>query len=119
MENLHSDNFDILVTVNDNLITMLWKGQSGSKNADQIITNYLRNFVTEIPAGHELVIRFNDLEYFNSTSITPILEFFSIMNSRKVPTKVYYNKQSFYQNMSFKPLQAVVARMANVEMIGE
>lgn len=83
---------------------MTWLGQSDSRNPAIEINPYLDSLLDELKA-FELIIKFDDLEYMNSSTVPPIIQFLKKLNTNEVKTLITYNTEKKWQAASFKALE--------------
>lgn len=105
MKNLKHKSLEIKIEKDENLVTMSWIGQSDEKNPSSILTPYLESCV-DFLQGKELTIEFDGLDYINSSTVSPIIEFLKKLNAAGIPTCVTYNKNATWQNTSFRALKS-------------
>ena len=94
-------------------ITMIWIGQSDTKEPSSELTPHLKTFVDEA-RGREATIKFNQLEFMNSSSVRVILEFISNLNAAGVPTIVTYDDKTTWQKSAFIPFEIFCRKLHNV-----
>ena len=104
MENFTSGALQINISVEDNKAFMTWLGQSDSRNPASELNPYLDSLVDELKPT-ELTIKFNDLEYMNSSTVPPIIQFLKKLNTNEIKTMITYNATSKWQAASFKALE--------------
>lgn len=118
MDNFRNDNLEIRVSESDAGVTMEWIGKCDSKEMYDQLVRYFRGLLDQLQAK-PITIRFNGLESFNSSSISPIIGFLTQLNARGIATKVFYNAKNHFQNISFQALEVVVRTLKNVTIVGE
>jgi len=104
LENFNNGALKIIIKIEDNKAFMTWLGQSNSRTPVRELNPYLDNLVDELKAM-ELTIRFNDLEYMNSSTVPPIIQFLKKLDNNGIKTLIIYNAESKWQAISFKALE--------------
>ena len=96
---------------------MTWLGQSDSRNPASELNPYLDQLVDELKSC-ELTIKFNDLEYMNSSTVPPIIQFLKKLNTSEVTTLITYNAASKWQAASFKALETFSGILNHITVKG-
>jgi len=104
LENFASGALKININIEDKKAFMTWLGQSDSRNPASELNPYLDSLVDELKTA-ELTIKFNDLEYMNSSTVPPIIQFLKKLNTSEIKTLITYNAESKWQAASFKALE--------------
>lgn len=103
MENLKSGSLLISIKEDTNRVEMNWFGQSDVRIKSYTLEEYLDKFVNDLK-NTEVLIKFNDLEYMNSSTVLPVINFIKKLNSNKIKTIITYDSDSRWQVASFKAL---------------
>lgn len=113
------NNADLTIKMNKigNQITMVWLGQSIAKDPTSEVGPYLQNVIKE-SAGHQFIIKFEQLKFMNSSSVKVILTFISNLNTAGIKTDISYNANITWQRISFEALKTFARRMAHVSIQG-
>jgi hypothetical protein len=117
MNGLKVDNFEIKVLEQNDLVKLQWLGRSELRNPAEVLNPYLDSIVTKLK-GKNIVVDYSKLEYMNSSTVPPIIKFIKSCNQNELNTKVHFDKNSEWQNASFKPLQTVCMVLKNVVVEG-
>jgi len=112
-------NADLTITLNKvgNTITMTWFGQSVAKDPTSELSPYLQRVIAE-SAGSQLIIKYNQLEFMNSSSVKVILQFISGLNAAGITTTITYNAKVSWQRLSFEALKTFARKMEYVSIQG-
>ncbi len=85
--------------------TLKFAGKSTEREPGRFITPILNDSIQYLfDKNKQLVLDFFDLEYMNSSTITPIIKFFDKIKKSKQQTLIYYNQSLRWQEMSFSAL---------------
>lgn len=117
MENFTSGGLKIDIRTEGSNAFMIWLGQSDSRNPASELNPYLDNLVDELKSL-ELTIKFNDLEYMNSSTVPPIIQFLKKLNTSEVKTLITYNATSKWQAASFKALETFSGILNHITVKG-
>ena len=104
LKNFASNGLKINTHIDGHTAIMNWLGQSDSRNPGAELNPYLDSLVEEME-GLELTINFADLEYMNSSTVSPIIQFLKKLNAQEIQTEVTYKAASKWQSASFKALE--------------
>ncbi len=104
LENFTNGLLDIKVSISGGKSTMTWLGQSESRNPSSELDPYLDSTIAGLK-GLDLTIKFNNLEYMNSSTVPPIIQFLKKLNTESINTEITYDVNSKWQAASFKALE--------------
>ncbi len=74
MENFDNGSLKIIMNKRGKYVTMSWNGQSDDKNPQEALTPYLDGLLEELEEK-QLTIEYNRLEYMNSSTVPPVVQF--------------------------------------------
>ena len=97
--------------------TLLWNGKSEARDPASILLPFFNN-ITEKLKNKKLIIKFEKLEYLNSSTVLPIIDLIKKLESNGVDTMVTYDKESKWQIASFKALDVIVQTMNHIKIQG-
>lgn len=114
--NLKENDFEIILTEGEtNILT--WLGKSDARDPSSIINPYIRSIFDRLK-GKALEIKFERLQYMNSSTVPPIIQLIKILEENGVQSTITYSKNSKWQLASFKALETIVRTMDNVSVRG-
>ncbi|GBC61881.1 hypothetical protein DENIS_2843 [Desulfonema ishimotonii] len=119
MKNFNMSPLFINVNRSGDRTLMSWVGQSSDRNPSLTLNSYLDSLVDDLKGRGELTIRFSQLEYMNSSTVPPIIQFMKKLDAGDVKTVITYNPASKWQSASFKALETLTMMMRNVTVRGE
>lgn len=119
MDSLIIENLEIVLTESESNIILDWKGKCDVQNSYEILGHYFETLHDEIDIDRELVLRFTDLEYFNSSSISSLVKLLRKMDTKGVKVLVLYNKDKAWQCITFRSLETFALIMKNINVIAE
>lgn len=114
--NLKDNNLEITLQSGEKN-TITWIGKSESRDPSAVINPFFSNMLAGLK-GKELVIRFEDLKYMNSSTVPPIIGFIKSLEEAGIKSKITYDKNSKWQAASFKALETIVRTMNNITVHG-
>ncbi len=100
MNNFTHDDFSITNETTDNVVTMSWLGQCDFRDPARTLTPYLTRFIEDV-TGYELIVHYQFLKFFNSSSVKVILQFITQLNAAGVKTIILYNAAVNWQKVTF------------------
>ena len=104
MDNFTSGSLTVNISLYGKKAFMTWLGQSDSRNPANELNPYLDGLIDELKT-FELTVKFNDLEYMNSSTVPPIIYFLKKLNTNEIKTLITYNMGKKWQTASFKALE--------------
>lgn len=110
MKNFHNKSLKIQLNKSGNKILMTWVGQSDDRNPSATLNPYLNSLIDSLK-GNELIIEYSKLEYMNSSTVPPIIQFIKKLNTSGIKTVIQYDAKSKWQCASFKALETLSVMM--------
>lgn len=117
MENLVADNLKILVQDGAEAV-MQWQGTSTAREPAAIINPYVDKIVPLLK-NKPVRVDFTQLQYMNSSTVTPIIRLIRLFDSEGIKTTVIYDKNSKWQQASFKALETLARMLDNIDVLGQ
>ncbi len=117
MKNFNSGTLRIVLNKRGSESSMSWIGQSDERNPSASLTPYLDSVISDLKGTH-LTIEYSRLEYMNSSTVPPIIQFLKKLNINGIKTIVTYDASSKWQRASFKALETLSLMMNNVTVKG-
>lgn len=106
MQNLVTDELTIETAEDASHIRVDWKGRSNARDPWGIIRGFFEE-VAESAANdsRKVEMHFEDIEYFNSSTITAVIRIMQLLQTRKVPLTLVYDPSLRWQKLSFDGLR--------------
>lgn len=104
LKDFANDSLKINISYDGHKAVMDWLGQSDSRNPAAALNPYLDSLLEEME-DVELTINFAELEYMNSSTVPPIIQFLKKLDAQEIQTQVTYKAASKWQSASFKALE--------------
>ncbi|MDY6933875.1 MAG: hypothetical protein SVZ03_06590 [Spirochaetota bacterium] len=117
MKELISGDLVIKVEDNEKSVVISWFGKSRERDPGAVINPYFDEIIDNFD-GAELTIDFLKLEYMNSSTVPSIIKLFKLLDTREIPTRVIYDKNSGWQCASFKALDTIAQSLNSVTVEG-
>lgn len=117
MKNLIAGLLEITVRKEGEQMLMEWLGQSDEKEPSEKVYGYLENFIKDFEEK-QLVVKFDRLEYMNSSTIPLIVRFFKSLNTAEIESLITYSMESKWQSPSFRALEKFVKMLPYVTIKG-
>ena len=99
-------------------VVMSWLGKSRERDPAALLNPYFDEIASEVE-GSKITVDFINLEYMNSSTVPPIIQFVKRLDTLNVITNVYYDKSSEWQSASFKALGTISQGLKNINIEGK
>lgn len=93
----------IQVTEEGGKASLVWTGKSNEREPGKFITPILSGILEKTP-GVEMTLDFQNLEYMNSSTITPIIKMLDAAKKGQAKVRIVYKKTLKWQELSFSAL---------------
>jgi len=100
-------------------VSVVWKGRSTARDPAEFLVPILTKALdraTELK--RQLVLDFRALEYFNSSTITPVVRLIVEAKRRNGSVTVNYDKKLRWQELSFSALQVFHTGDQRIRIVG-
>lgn len=106
--------------VGDTSITIRFIGKSNERNPSKFISPILSDVLHQSDSGNkEIVLDFKELEYMNSSTITPILKILDKATREKnYRIAIVYRQSLKWQDLSFSALKIFELKDNKIKIIG-
>lgn len=106
MQNLETDQLIIETAVEDENIRIDWKGRSNAREPWALIREFFERVAQEAEEkSSDVEMHFEDIEYFNSSTITAVIRIMQLLQAKKVPLTLFYDPSLRWQKLSFDGLR--------------
>jgi hypothetical protein len=95
-----------------------WRGESDALDPSGDLTPYLQELSRTLK-GKSVEVRFNDLKYMNSSTVTPLMQFLKELAGVAENVTVSYRADLQWQVTSFRAMRVVARKWSNVKVVGE
>ena len=86
-----------------------WKGKSNHKNPENVLSGFFSNVTTRaVQSRARLEMHFEELEFFNSSTITAIIKYIKELRQRQITLAVWFNGGHRWQRIFFDALWVFV-----------
>ena len=100
-------------------ISVVWKGRSTSRDpAEFLIPILTRALDRASEIKRPLTLDFTGIEYFNSSTITPVIRLIEEAKRRGASLVVRYDKKLRWQDLSFSALQVFHTGDERIRIVG-
>ena len=118
-ESYRSNLLEVEVEEKDQTIVTKWTGKSVDRNPSEFIVPILTNLLErENSIAKKIILDFQQLDYMNSSTITPIIKILERAKRGNVQLIVEYNKALKWQDLSFSALKIFQTKDKRVEIRG-
>jgi len=106
--------------VGDTSITIRFIGKSNERNPSKFISPILSDVLHQSDSGNkEIILDFKELEYMNSSTITPILKILDKATREKnYRITITYRQSLKWQDLSFSALKIFELKDNKIKIIG-
>ena len=116
MENLAFN--DLTIEVGDpasGKIRLDWKGKSNDRQPRKILDPFFTQ-ISDVAKEMQTAIEmhFENLEYFNSSTITAIIQLIQDLRNKQVPLEIIYDQTMKWQKLSFDALKIFEKKQAGL-----
>jgi hypothetical protein len=118
-ETYTSNLLNIEVKENEDAIHMKWTGKSVHRKPSEFITPILVDLLKRSSAEEKrIVLDFRNLNYMNSSTITPVIKILERAKRGSVSITVLYQKSVKWQDLSFSALEIFQTKDRRVQIKG-
>lgn len=107
VQELRSGELQIDARIEPERVHLAWQGRSSARDPRSVLVPY---FERAISVAHERAVpvemHFEDLAYFNSSTIAALIDGIRLASERGVPVVMVYKQDVRWQRMSFDALRA-------------
>ncbi len=104
----------------EDVLRLRWFGKSTAREPGQPLLNMLqRSLELAASTGKTLVLDFRDIEFMNSSSITPIIRVLARAQRGTAKVRILYRKDRKWQALSFGALEVFRTHDSRIAICGE
>ena len=120
MKTYKNDLLILEVIEDDDTIQVAWKGRSIERNPGEFITPLLVRIVKKSSdSAKRLVLDFTEIEYMNSSTITPIVKVLERARRGSTRLTVFYDTSLKWQELIFDALKIFATKNYRVVVTGK
>lgn len=106
MENFSSGSLVINVTNASGVLRLDWRGKSNDRQPGRVLAPFFQTVVAEAASKHAtLEMHFEALEYFNSSTITSIIQVIQDMRQKRLAMVIVFAENIKWQKLGFDALR--------------
>ncbi len=95
------ENLRIELVLSNESATLFWHGHCETLIPSVVLNPYFKDLLATLQ-GKRLLMDFRQLEYTNSATQAPILQFLKNLDRNQIPTRVLYNSNMEWQRVSYR-----------------
>lgn len=119
-EKLSNNLLKLEITEDATSLVMKWLGKSTDREPDLFISPILARLLDKsINTGKKIIMDFQDIEYINSSTITPVSKMLEKAKKGSSPISVLYKIEKNWQELSFSALKIFETKDKRIEIIGK
>jgi len=118
-KNTHTiKSLNLEITENE-YISIIWHGKSTERNPGNFLNPILSETLSRSTAeGKTIIMDFRELEFMNSSTVTPVAKMLEQGKKGSNSITVYYNKTKKWQELSFSALKIFETDDDRISVIG-
>ena len=118
-ETFTNSTLSLTLSEDEKTVSVVWKGRSTARDpAEFLIPILTRALDRASEARHPLTLDFTGIEYFNSSTITPVVRMLEEAKRRGAHLTIHYDKKLRWQELSFSALQVVHTGDERIRIVG-
>jgi hypothetical protein len=96
---------DVVDDANAGVMRLDWRGKSNHRQPDTVLAPFFADVTSRAVSGQRaLEMHFEQLEFFNSSTITAIIQYVKELRDRKVKLTVSFDERHRWQKIFFDAL---------------
>ncbi len=108
------------VTESGEEVTIFWLGKSTQRNPNHFLVPVLSDSLKRgAEHGKAIVWDFRQLEYMNSSTITPVIKSLEAAKKGSAQVRIVYNRAKKWQDLSFSALRIFETKDGRIQVKGE
>ncbi len=116
MENIKMGSLTLSIEKIKGKTILDWIGESNEKKPSEELIPFFNEFIEN--QNNDLIIKFDKLNYMNSSTIHPLILFIKDLNEKNIKIEICYNKNSKWQKEAFKAMENLTSILKNIKFIG-
>lgn len=116
-ETFTSSELTISVKEQDGEIHVAWLGTSDARDPARELTPFLTGLAGRV-AGRSVNVDFRKLEYMNSGTVSPIIQFARALDTSASKTRLLYDTKVGWQRVNFICLKNIAKTLSTVQVEG-
>lgn len=97
---------------------IVWKGQSDCRDPTQALGPFLSRLVRELK-GLVVTVNFTHLEYMNSATVAPLVQFVKQLDAAGIPTSVIFDLSVGWQKTNYICMKTIARTLSSVQIQGQ
>lgn len=114
-ERFEGDGLTVLVTFRPTEVQMIWQGVSDTREPGRELGPFLQRMVGVI-RDRPITIDFRQLEYVNSATVSPILQFVKSLDVESQAVTLVYDTNVFWQRAQYRCMRAIAFQLKHVKV---
>lgn len=112
-----SDALRITVREDGGSVNVAWLGTSDGREPGRELTPYLTGLASRL-VGKRVDVDFRQLEYMNSGTVSPIIQFARTLDEHAIPSRLLFDSQIGWQRVNFVCLKNIAKTLSHVAVEG-
>jgi hypothetical protein len=110
---------DLKITVRDDndTVSVSWLGTSDAREPGRELTPFLSGLAPKL-VGKSVDVDFRKLEYMNSGTVSPIIQFARALDQHGVKSRLLFDSQVGWQRVNYVCLKNIAKSLPHIEVEG-
>jgi len=117
VERFERDGLLVTLAVNDEEVTITWRGTSDDRNPHVFLTPLLTRLAMRA-TGKRVTVDFRPFEYMNSSTVGPLIAFIKTLDGRCSQATLLYDTSLSWQRVNFRCMRTIARTLKNVHVEG-
>ena len=116
-ESFKSGELTLAVSESEGTVTIAWLGVSDAREPGRELNPYLAALAPKL-AGKKVDVDFRNLEYMNSGTVSPIIQFARALDQLGIATRLVFDAKVGWQRVNFVSLKAIARTLSHIIVEG-
>ena len=105
-ENINENSFQVKAALIDDMVILTFHGKCNERQPAIFLKPYFEKMIgVAFGNKYKIEMDFTNLEYMNSSTITPIVQFLDNIKQKNISLVLKYNKNKFWQESNFSAMK--------------
>jgi hypothetical protein len=116
----HKNQLELELEEGKDSANVIFRGKSADRDPSEFIMPILLESIDIcLKKGFRLIIDLQNLEFMNSSTITPITKIIELGKTKKIPITLIYRKSIKWQELNFSALRIFESKESKIEITGK
>lgn len=115
-QRFESDGLIVIVTHRPSELQVAWRGVGDNRDPSEQLGPFLQRVVAEA-AGRTVRVDFLGLQYVNSATVSPIIQFVKSLDAVARSVTLLYDTSVFWQRTQYRCMRAIAGSLKTVQVL--